>query len=160
MKIFSEKSEITYKTVDTSYLSEIAALDAECFGKEAWMPKSIENDMLSASSVWIAAFCGGKVVGYINGVSVCDEAELNRIGVCKSHRRCGIGGQLVDKLVSALSEKMCKTIFLEVRESNDAARRLYEKMKYKQIGIRKRFYERPVEDAIVMSKMYTEGNIC
>ena len=45
-------------------------------------------------------------------------------------------------------------------ESNDAARRLYEKMKYKQIGIRKRFYERPVEDAIVMSKMYTEGNIC
>lgn len=50
--------------------------------------------------------------------------------------------------------------FLEVRESNDAARRLYEKMKYKQIGIRKRFYERPVEDAIVMSKMYTEGNIC
>ena len=49
---------------------------------------------------------------------------------------------------------------LEVRESNDAARRLYEKMKYKQIGIRKRFYERPVEDAIVMSKMYTEGNIC
>lgn len=50
--------------------------------------------------------------------------------------------------------------FLEVRESNDAARRLYEKMKYKQIGIRKRFYGRPVEDAIVMSKMYTEGNIC
>ena len=150
MKIFSEKSEITYKTVDTSYLSEIAALDAECFGKEAWMPKSIENDMLSASSVWIAAFCGGKVVGYINGVSVCDEAELNRIGVCKSHRRCGIGGQLVDELVSALSEKMCKTIFLEVRESNNSASALYEKCDFKKYAVRNNYYKNPTENAVLM----------
>ena len=140
MKIFSEKSEITYKTVDTSYLSEIAALDAECFGKEAWMPKSIENDMQSASSVWIAAFCGGKVV----------EAELNRIGVCKSHRRCGIGGQLVDELVSALSEKMCKTIFLEVRESNKSASALYEKCDFKKYAVRKNYYKNPTENAVLM----------
>ena len=131
MKIFSEKSEITYKTVDTSYLSEIAALDAECFGKEAWMPKSIENDMLSASSVWIAAFCGGKVVGYINGVS-------------------GIGGQLVDKLVSALSEKMCKAIFLEVRESNKSASALYEKYDFKKYAVRKNYYKNPTENAVLM----------
>lgn len=42
--------------------------------------------------------------------------------------------------------------FLEVRQSNEAAKRLYEKLGYSPIGVRKRFYEKPVEDAIVMSK--------
>ncbi len=67
---------------------------------------------------------------------------------------------LMEEMEKRGIQKKVDVFFLEVRESNDAARRLYEKMKYKQIGIRKRFYERPVEDAIVMSKMYTEGNIC
>lgn len=50
-------------------------------------------------------------------------------------------------------QKDVDAFFLEVRESNLAAQKLYEKMGYSNIGKRKRFYERPVEDAIIMSKM-------
>ena len=49
-------------------------------------------------------------------------------------------------------QKDVTIFFLEVRESNDAARRLYEKMGYEQIGVRKNFYEKPAENAIIMSK--------
>ena len=48
--------------------------------------------------------------------------------------------------------------FLEVRQSNTPAISLYEKMGYKAIGTRKRFYEKPVEDAIVMSKILIQGD--
>ena len=57
-------------------------------------------------------------------------------------------------------QKNVTIFFLEVRESNSAARNLYEKAGYRGIGVRKRFYERPVEDAVVMSKIYREGPIC
>ena len=50
-------------------------------------------------------------------------------------------------------EKSVTIFFLEVRQSNEAAKKLYEKLGYSPIGTRKRFYERPVEDAIVMSKI-------
>ena len=49
-------------------------------------------------------------------------------------------------------EKEVSVFFLEVRESNSAARTLYEELGYEQIGVRKRFYEKPVENAVIMSK--------
>ena len=53
----------------------------------------------------------------------------------------------------SIEENGVDVFFLEVRQSNENAKKLYEKMGYKPIGTRKRFYEKPVEDAIVMSKM-------
>ena len=88
------------------------------------------------------------------------EGNITNMAVHPDYRKKGIGMMLMEEMEKRGIQKKVDVFFLEVRESNDAARRLYEKMKYKQIGIRKRFYERPVEDAIVMSKMYTEGNIC
>ena len=53
----------------------------------------------------------------------------------------------------SIEENGVDVFFLEVRQSNENAKKLYEKMGYKPIGTRKRVYEKPVEDAIVMSKM-------
>ena len=65
------------------------------------------------------------------------------------NKESGVGGYIVEPA----KEKSVTIFFLEVRQSNEAAKKLYEKLGYSPIGTRKRFYERPVEDAIVMSKI-------
>ena len=103
-----------------------------------WSEKSFHDACSDENNIYLVCEDEGTITGYCGLWTVMLMEEMEKRGI----------------------QKKVDVFFLEVRESNDAARRLYEKMKYKQIGIRKRFYERPVEDAIVMSKMYTEGNIC
>ena len=64
----------------------------------------------------------------------------------------GIAEALMKEMEKRGMSKNVVTYFLEVRKSNEAAVNLYKKMGYVQIGVRKNFYEKPVEDALVMSK--------
>ena len=82
------------------------------------------------------------------------EGNITNMAVAKEYRKKGVGAALMQEMERLGREKNVDIFFLEVRESNEPAQRLYEKMGYNNIGIRKRFYERPVENAIVMSKMY------
>jgi ribosomal-protein-alanine N-acetyltransferase len=76
------------------------------------------------------------------------------IAVDEAYRRNGVGRSLMQSL-EAVGKKMdVSAYFLEVRESNAAARKLYESMEFRNIGVRKHYYREPVEDAIIMSKVY------
>ena len=80
---------------------------------------------------------------------ICGEAEITNIAVAGTHRRCGIGGKLLEaawKLTGA------ERVLLDVRESNVPARRLYEKYGFQIDGIRKGFYAKPRENAVLMSR--------
>ena len=78
--------------------------------------------------------------------------EAYRQAVAEKYRRNGVAEALMKEMEERGRQKDVTIFFLEVRESNDAARRLYEKMGYEQIGVRKNFYEKPAENAIIMSK--------
>jgi ribosomal-protein-alanine N-acetyltransferase len=80
------------------------------------------------------------------------EWELENIVVAPGVRRMGIGGQLVDALVVQARQANSAAIFLEVRASNTAARRLYEKLGFMETGQRKAYYSNPSEDAVLYSK--------
>lgn len=77
------------------------------------------------------------------------EWEVENIVVASSRRRQGQGRQLLDEFLKISKGEGAKTIFLEVRESNSAARRLYEKCGFAENGRRQRYYKEPVEDAIL-----------
>ena len=77
---------------------------------------------------------------------------IHRMAVAEKYRRNGVAEALMKEMEERGRQKDVTIFFLEVRESNDAARRLYEKMGYEQIGVRKNFYEKPAENAIIMSK--------
>jgi ribosomal-protein-alanine N-acetyltransferase len=83
--------------------------------------------------------------------TVLGEGNITNVAVDADYRKKGIAGEMLAALHESGAEKNVDAYFLEVRESNAAAIHLYEKMGYKEIGRRKRFYERPVEDAIVMA---------
>lgn len=92
----------------------------------------------------------GSVVGFIVGRHVEDEWEIENIAVSGSARRCGLGSRLVGELLDLVRSRGGKSVFLEVRESNRAARSLYEKWAFLEVGRRKMYYQNPAEDALIL----------
>ena len=92
----------------------------------------------------------GKVAGFIVGRQVGGEWEIENIAVTGSARRCGLGTRLLGEFLDLVRDRGGKEIFLEVRESNRAARALYEKWAFIETGRRKMYYHDPAEDAMVL----------
>ena len=92
----------------------------------------------------------GRVVGFIVGRQVEDEWEIENIAVTGAARRCGLGSRLVGELLDLARKRGGKAVFLEVRESNCAARSLYEKWAFLEVGRRKMYYQNPAEDALIL----------
>jgi ribosomal-protein-alanine acetyltransferase len=92
----------------------------------------------------------GSVVGFIVGRQADDEWEIENIAVTGAARRCGLGSRLVGELLDQVRNRGAKTVFLEVRESNRAARSLYEKWAFIEVGHRKMYYQNPAEDALIL----------
>jgi [ribosomal protein S18]-alanine N-acetyltransferase len=90
-----------------------------------------------------------KVQGFIVGKVSDDEWEIENLAIAGPERRRGLGRQLVGGFLNRARAANAKSVFLEVRESNLAARRLYEKSAFIEAGRRTRYYREPNEDAIV-----------
>ena len=91
------------------------------------------------------------IIGYICGWKLLDEFNITNIAIASDYQRKGFGKALVQFLMSKLLDEKCFKFFLEVRESNHAAKKLYEKLGFIVIGLRKNYYHSPDEDAIVLS---------
>jgi ribosomal-protein-alanine N-acetyltransferase len=94
------------------------------------------------------------VVGFIVGRQVGNEWEIENIAVTGSARRCGLGTRLLGEFLDLVRDRGGKEIFLEVRESNLAARALYEKWAFVEAGRRKGYYQGPSEDALVLKFIF------
>lgn len=91
-----------------------------------------------------------KIIGYICGWKFIDEFNITNIAIAKDFQRRGFAKDLVQFLMSKLLGEKCFKFFLEVRESNDVAKKLYEKMGFSVIGSRKKYYHSPDENAMVL----------
>ena len=95
---------------------------------------------------------GNSLAGFACLMWYGDEGEILNIAVRTSARRNGIGQRLMDAMLTEGAADGVRDFYLEVRESNAAARHLYEKNGFEALGIRKRYYTNPVENAVVMRK--------
>ena len=91
-------------------------------------------------------------MGYVIAFAVGEDAEVLNMAVESASRGKGYAGQMLDSVLIELGGRGVRNAFLEVRESNEAARGLYEKRGFTEIGRRKNYYRRPVEDALVMRR--------
>ena len=94
---------------------------------------------------------GALVLGYIGIWLIVGEIHITTIAVRQSHRRKGLGELLLISAIELALEHEARFITLEVRESNSAARALYAKYGFAEVGIRHRYYSESGEDAILMS---------
>lgn len=92
----------------------------------------------------------GRPCGYCVMLHVLDEGEIANIAVDPAARGCGIGGRLLDDALAAAGQLELSRVFLEVRESNTAARALYASRGFLPVGRRSGYYQRPDEDALVL----------
>lgn len=130
---------------------QIAKLEKEIF-KDAWTQTGIEETWGEPHSFIIVAKEEGKIVGYCIVYCVLDEAEIVKVAVKQSERHKGVGSRLLEETEKICLKRNIARILLEVRESNVTARKFYTKQKFVADGIRKNFYENPMENAILMSK--------
>lgn len=96
------------------------------------------------------ADCDGTICGVIVFRTIADEAEILNLAVDLRERRRGIGSRLIDDAVAECKAAGVKKIFLEVRESNEAARGFYARMGFSEAGRRREYYREPLEAALVL----------
>ena len=132
-----------------SEIEGIAELEKECFS-EPWSALSLKEELLNPNARFFAATQGGEVLGYIGCILVCGEGSITNVAVKKSARRMGVASRLLEALIEALKSEGAESIFLEVRHSNTAAQKLYEKFGFNICGERRDFYRNPTENAYIM----------
>jgi ribosomal-protein-alanine N-acetyltransferase len=115
-----------------------------------WTEMAFLNEIYNLASINKVAVYGNEIVGYICANCIIDEGHILNIAVHPDMRQRGIANALLEKVVDGLSEKGCKSLYLEVRASNISAIRFYEKYGFVSVGIRKNYYTSPKEDAVVM----------
>jgi ribosomal-protein-alanine N-acetyltransferase len=116
-----------------------------------WPETAFLDEVMKPGSLNRVARVSERVVGYICAGRVLDEGYILTIAVHKDFRRRGIASDLVGDVVGSLKRERCRSIFLEVRSSNEEAKKMYEKFRFRLVGTRKNYYFSPVEDALIMA---------
>lgn len=137
---------MSLQTVDA-----VAQIEAECFSKP-WSYDAFVAELSNPAAVTFVADADGEIAGFINLGVVLDEATVNNIAVKQTYRRRGIGRALMTAAIDYCQNNRLNVLMLEVRQSNRAAIALYERFGFQAVGIRKRFYDEPEEDAVLMNK--------
>jgi len=131
-------------------LNAISAIESTCTG--GWTRAQLTKE-LDRPGAWQLLAClpaNGKIIGYIFGLTVLDEAEIYRLVIAPPFRGRGYGGRLLELAIERMQRLGVKNFFLEVRESNGPALSLYRKAGFSLIGKRAKYYANPPEDAITM----------
>ena len=132
-------------------LPRVCEIEKENFSLP-WSEKSFSDSIKREDTIFLTALCDGQIAGYLGCYCIAGEGEITNVAVASSFRRKGIGGMLLEKLYEEGAGLDTREFFLEVRESNEAAIALYSRQGFVKEGIRKNFYEKPVENAIIMWK--------
>lgn len=146
--------DIKILPMDETHLKDLALLEKQCFSTP-WSENALKAELEKENSRFFVAITKNEVSGYVGANNVLGELYIDNIAVFYNYRGFGIGEALLRHLIDVAKSENCSLITLEVRVSNTPARNLYEKLGFKNVGLRKNFYEQPKEDAVIYTK-YSE----
>ena len=149
----SEKLDADIRILTEEHLASVAEIEALSFS-EPWSKDSLSL-LCKENNFGVVATVDGRVVAYGGMTVVLDEGSVTNIATHPSYRGMGLGRSVVKKMLSVARERAVTKVYLEVRDSNSVAISLYTSEGFSSCGIRKNFYKRPVEDAILMVRDIT-----
>jgi [ribosomal protein S18]-alanine N-acetyltransferase len=137
-------------------LPAIAAIERRVFS-DPWSERAF-RDVLSHSLMYFACIreeahdehAPARVLGYVVAWFAGGQGEIANLAVDESARGKGLGGTLLDAALEEARRHGTDEVFLEVRSSNARARELYDSRGFAEVGRRRRYYRRPIEDAIIL----------
>ena len=138
---------LTIRPATLGDLQRILAIERASASAAHWSGEQYSR--VVESGLVLVADDEGTVVGFVCAQGVAGEWEIANIVVAESSRRHGIGNTLVRELLKQIGSRSGPTVYLEVRESNLPARCLYQKHGFVEIGLRRSYYQKPAEDAVL-----------
>lgn len=134
-----------------AHLDDVMEIETACYGEHHWARESFANEIDNAISEYLCAVNEeGRCIGYLGMWKIVDEAHITNFAVHPGFQKQGAGHFLIVNSIERCYEEKIKFITLEVRASNDKAKRLYEKFGFKSLGVRKKYYQNNNEDAVIM----------
>jgi len=141
----------TIEPMTSELIGQAAEIEALCFSNP-WSRRLLEEELERENSIFLAAAGPEQeLLGFVCAQAVLDEGCINTIAVRPERRRLGVATRLMEELKRYAIQKKLAFLTLEVRESNHTAQALYAKQGYRTVGCRRNYYERPKEDAILMT---------
>ncbi len=145
--------EFRIRDAAASDLEALTALEQECFSLP-WTREQLEGELPDEGHEFLVAEENAELLGYIGMMSVLDEGYISNVAVMPAARRRGIGRTLVREILARAETRGLSFVTLEVREHNDAAIALYAGEGFLPVGRRRGYYERPREDALLMTRFF------
>lgn len=142
--------------MDRSHLTDIAAIERLCFSTP-WTESMLEQELYNDRASFLVARdeTSGRVLAYAGLHVVLDEGYIDNVAVRPEFRKQGLAQRLVE-VYCRFGQAHLAFLTLEVRASNEAAIALYEKLHFLPVGRRPNYYDKPTEDAILMTRQFTQ----
>jgi ribosomal-protein-alanine N-acetyltransferase len=141
---------ITIKSMQPGDIAKVLELEKRTLA--AWSEDHLKDELQQPTGFQfvVSNKTTGRILAVLFGRIVLHEAEILKLSVVEFVRNRGVGYQLLDFVVNYCGTKGVKTCYLELRSSNEAAMRLYEKRGFVTVGTRRNYYNGPVEDGVLM----------
>lgn len=140
---------IQIRKMQETDLDQVAEIEAGIFG-EPWSRNGFADSLRLKDTLYLTALEGERVAGYCGLLRSFEEADITNMAVAEEFRNRGIGRELLRTLMKMGREAGIERFTLEVRVSNLSAIHLYETLGFESAGIRRHFYRKPEEDALIM----------
>lgn len=143
---------VTFRRMTMEDVDCVSQLERETFSIP-WSKDSFAQIVDNPMALFMIALDDGKHIGTCGMLVIAGEGDISNVAVAKEYRGKGIAYQLVGEAMKvAMSEYGATEFTLEVRAGNAPAIGLYQKLGFVSEGVRPGFYEKPVEDAVIMWK--------
>jgi [ribosomal protein S18]-alanine N-acetyltransferase len=144
---------IVERIASSADLDGVVALEDASFNNptpRGWYEKELERP--DVCFVYVLRTDDHPVAGFCAFWLVAEQVHINNLAILPELRCRGLGSQLIDAIIAEAGRLGAEMLTLEVRQSNEAARRLYQRAGFLQAGIRQSYYTNPVEDALILSR--------
>lgn len=153
-------SVIRYQPLDAAWVADVAALEAQVMGSDAWNASQVLDELPRADRSWWAAFemidsskrtvdsINAKLIGYAGGWIIDGQVQVLKVATDPEYRRRGIAQELLAHLSRDARDLGATEMTLEVRITNTGAHAFYERLDLKRIGVRPHYYS-DREDAVI-----------
>jgi ribosomal-protein-alanine N-acetyltransferase len=149
--------------MSVSDLTMVAAIEAEVY-PFPWSRGNFADSLAAGYDAWVfESQQGHELVGYAVVMWLPDEVHLLNLSVAKPWQGHGLGASMLDWLMRDAAHRGAHAMLLEVRPSNERAVQLYERLGFRRVGVRRRYYPAAGdtrEDAIVMVRRLPDGGDC
>lgn len=142
-------SELRIRRMEERDVQQVAAIEAESFSLP-WSEQAFRDSLAMYHTIFLVADLEGRIAGYCGCYQSLEEAEITNVAVKQELRGKGIARELLQELFRVGTAQGVFAYTLEVRVSNTPAIHLYESLGFENVGIRRDFYEKPTEDAMIM----------